>query len=138
MNKNIITGLAALFLLASASALALDTSEPVLCASIDVHECVDGGACSDVLPEDVNAPTFFRIDLKKQTVRVTKSGDPEEAANFDRLSGRYVLQGVDHGAPDDTDGVAWSIQIEEDTARLAATALTRQAAIIIFGACTEY
>ena len=37
MTKNIITGLAALFLLASASALALDTSEPVLCASTTPH-----------------------------------------------------------------------------------------------------
>lgn len=124
-------------LLTTGSANALDMDKPVLCASIDVYECVDGGGCSEVLPEEVDAPTFFRLDLKKQTIRVTRAAAPEKAANFAELDGRLVMQGVDRGASGDEDGVAWALQIEEDTARMVATAITRQAAITIFGACTE-
>ncbi len=86
-------------LLTTGSANALDMDKPVLCASIDVYECVDGGGCSEVLPEEVDAPTFFRLDLKKQTIRVTRAAAPEKAANFAELDGRLVMQGVDRRSP---------------------------------------
>ena len=42
-------GFTGLLLLFAGYALALDTSGSVLCASINVHECVDGGGCTEVL-----------------------------------------------------------------------------------------
>ncbi len=52
--------------------------------------------------------------------------------------GRTVLQGVDPGTPDLADGSGWTISIEDDTGRMTITAITRQAAVVIFGTCTEY
>ena len=126
-----------LALACSGTALALDSSAPILCASVDVHECVDGGRCKEVLPEDVSAPTFFRLDLKKQTVQVLKSEEANKAEHFEELDGRIVMQGVQDGRPDREDGAAWTLMVEQDTGRLVATAATRQAAVVIFGACTE-
>ncbi len=137
INKTIL-GFAALSLVTSGSAFGFETSEPILCASVDVYECVDGGTCTKVIPEAVNAPTFFRLDLKKETVQVTKAGGPNKATTFKHLEGRYVMQGVDEGQLRESDGIAWSIQVEEDTARFVATSITRQATITIFGACTEH
>ncbi len=65
-------GLALLFLLATGPAVALDKSAPLLCAVIDVNECVDGAGCREVLPEDVDVPTFFWINLKKEEIGTSK------------------------------------------------------------------
>jgi hypothetical protein len=123
--------------LLAGSATALDTSKPLLCASIDVNECVDGNGCSEVLAEEVDAPTFFRIDLGKKQVRVTKDGLPTKIEHLEEIEGRIVMQGVEEGNPDVNDGTGWTITIERDTARMVATATLHQAAIVIFGACTE-
>ncbi len=133
-----IVGLALLFFLATGSATALDKSEPLLCASIHVHECVDGAGCRAVLPEDVGAPTFFWIDLKKKEIRASKDEEATIIERMEDVEGRTVLQGADPGSPDFADGSGWTIMIEDDTGRMTGTAITRQAAVVIFGTCTEY
>ncbi|MCZ6854630.1 MAG: hypothetical protein O7G86_11995 [Gammaproteobacteria bacterium] len=119
------------------SALAIDTSNPILCASLDVNECVDGAGCREVLAEEVNAPTFFRIDMKKMEIRVTKDAQPTKIELSESLEGRIVMQGIEDGNPDVDDGTGWTISIEEDTGRMVATAAIRQGAVVIFGACIE-
>ena len=104
---------------------------------MDVHECVDGSGCQEVLPEAVNAPTFFRLDLKKKHLIVRKDEAPNKAEVSRDLDGRIVMQGVAEGGEASNGGVAWTVMVEHDTARMVATASTRQAAIVIFGACTE-
>lgn len=137
MNKLYRIGLALTGGLLFTGASALDTSGPLLCASIEVNECVDGSGCDAVLAEEVNAPTFFRIDMKKKQVRVTKDGPPTTIERVEEVDGRIVMQGVEDGSPNLEDGTGWTISIEKDTARMVATAATLQAAIVIFGACTE-
>ncbi len=137
MKKTLLISLAALSLSFAGSAMALDESAPILCASLDVMECVDGGKCRTVLPEDVNAPTFFRLNLENKQVAVSRDAKPNKAENFQKFDGRIVMQGVDTGDDDALDSVAWTIQVEEETARMVATAVLHQAAIVVFGACTE-
>ena len=137
MNKLIAISLACLALTLNGSALAFDTSAPILCASLKVHECVDGAGCREVLAEEVSAPTFFRLDLEEKTIKVLKSGKLNKAENYEEIDGRIVLQGVYDGQQDEVDSNAWTVMLEEDTGRLVVTAATRQAAVIIFGACTE-
>lgn len=52
-----ITGklISAVFLVtAGADVMALDTSQPLLCAVSQVQQCVDGAGCDLVLPEEVD------------------------------------------------------------------------------------
>ncbi len=133
-----IVGLALLFFLATGPAMALDKSEPLLCASIQVNECVDGAGCRAVLPEDVGAPTFFWIDLKKKEIRASKDEEATIIERMEDVEGRTVLQGADPGSTDPADGSGWTMTIEDDTGRMTSTAITRQAAVVIFGTCTEY
>ena len=128
---------ATLPLLFAGNVLALDLSETVLCASLNVHECVDGVGCNEVLAESVNAPTFFRVDLENEQLRITKSGDPTEVEHYERIAGRVIMQGVDAARQDAEQGVGWTVAIEEETGRMVATATIDQGAVVIFGACTE-
>ncbi len=130
--------LALLFLLATCPAVALDKSKPLLCAIIDVNECVDGAGCREVLPEDVDVPSFFWINLKKEEIGTSKDGETEQIDHVEDVEGRIVLQGADAGSADLADGSGWTISIEDDTGRMTSTAITRQAAVVIFGSCTEY
>ena len=127
-----------LLVLATGPVVALDKSEPLLCASIDVYECVDGAGCREVLPEDVNMPTFLWVNLKKKQISTSKDAEPTAIERIEETEGTTVLQGVDPGSSDLADGSGWTIEIEDGTGRMTSTAITRQAAVVIFGTCTEY
>jgi len=119
------------------SALAIDTSDPILCASLDVFECVDGAGCEEVLPEDVGAPTFLWVDIDDKEVRASVAGPPSRIDHIEEVEDRLVLQGVEDGRDDTNDGTGWTISIEQKTGRMVGTAAASHAAIVIFGACTE-
>jgi hypothetical protein len=138
MKKSTLVVFTFVFFLASAQGASVKESSPFLCASIDVQECIDGGKCERVLPEEVNAPVFFRVDIQEQTVGISKSGAPLSANHFEETPGRFILQGIDFESADvDSDSVAWTIVLEKETSRMVATAVITQAAIVIFGACTN-
>lgn len=124
-------------LLSAGSAWALDTSKPVLCASMQVNECIDGQGCEAVLPEEVNAPTFLRVDIRNKVIRILKDAPGSKIRSVSRIENRLVLQGAEDGNPKQPDGSGWTLSIENDTGRFVATAAILQGAIVIFGACTE-
>ena len=126
-----------LTLLAAGPAHAIDTSTPFLCATIQVHECIDGSACESVLPEDVNAPTFMRIDVKAKEIRVLRDAPPTKIRSIETIENRLVLQGAEDGNPRQPDGAGWTLSIENDSGRFVATATLLQGAVVMFGACTE-
>ena len=125
-------------LLSAGSAWALDTSKPFLCASMQVNECIDGRGCEAVLPEEVNAPTFLRVDVRNKVIRVLKDAPGTKIRSVSRIENRLVLQGAEDGNPRQPDGTGWTLSIENDTGRFVATAAVLQGAIVIFGACTEF
>jgi len=130
-----MAGLCAMFV--AGPALAIDTSTPFLCASMQVHECIDGSGCEAVLPEDVNAPTFMRVDVKGRSIVVLKDAPPSKIRSVTTIENRLILQGAEDGNPRQPDGTGWTLSIENDTGRFVATASLLQGAVVIFGACTE-
>lgn len=140
MSSKLIPALAALIaspLLAVPATAAFDESKELICASIQLDECVDGGDCHGVLPEEVNAPTFFRIDLRKKRLF---NGSTEGGAVIDhmgRLGRKLILQGVTPDAGPGDAGTGWTISLEPETSRFVAAVTTEQAAVVIFGACTQ-
>jgi hypothetical protein len=136
VTGRLLVGLIAM--LATASASAIDSSKPFLCASMQVHECIDGRGCEAVLPEDVAAPTFMRVNVRAKEIRVLKDAPPTKIRGVSRIEDRLVLQGAEDGNPNRPDGVGWTLSIENETGRFVATAAILQGAIVIFGACTEY
>ena len=137
MNNYCKTAVAAILAFASATVSAIDTSEPFLCASIQVNECIDGEGCQPVLPEEVNAPTFVRVDVKKKQLIVFDNVPPTKILSSTVVENRLILQGAEDGNPAQPDGTGWTMSIEEETGRFVGTAAVLQGAIVIFGACTE-
>ena len=135
--KRLIVTLAAGLVTLPAIAQELDTSKLILCAIRDVHECVDGTQCQEVLHEEVSAPTFLRINMRKKEVIVTDERPPSKIEHTGEVEGRIVMQGIEDGHADRPDGVGWTLSIEKATARMVISAAAAQAAIIGFGSCTE-
>jgi hypothetical protein len=121
----------------SSSAMAIDTGEPFLCASIQVNECVDGRGCESVLAESVNAPTFFRVDVKKKQINVYRDAPPSKVLAQSEVEGRLILMGAEDGSENQPDGTGWTLSIEQDSGRFVLAASVLQGAIVVFGACTE-
>jgi hypothetical protein len=137
--KRKITGLLLLTLSALLinTAAALNIREPFLCASIQVNECIDGRSCDPVLAEDVNAPTFFRVDVKDREIEVYRNAPPSKVLAQTEVEGRLVLSGAEDGNDQQPDGTGWTLSIEQDTGRFVLAATVLQGAIVVFGACTE-
>ena len=124
-------------LLTGSTAAAIDTSEPFLCAVTQVNECLDGFGCESVLPEMVNAPTFIWVDMKKKHIRTSINEKGSRIANQMTVDGRHVIQGAEDGNPNQIDGAAWSLSIEDETGRFVGAVALQQASVTLFGACTE-
>ncbi len=110
-----------------------DGSKPILCASLDVLECVDGLDCQMVAADEVDAPQFISIDLKHNKVQLDRSGQPRhpQLRNRENLNNRLVLQGV--GAET---GLGWTFSVDQDTGKFVLSASGDEVAFVIFGACT--
>lgn len=124
-------------LLLGSSAIAIDTSEPFLCAVAEVNECLDGFGCETILPEIVNAPTFIWVDVDKKRIRTNQNEAGSKIENRAAINGRLVLQGADQAIAENTGGAGWTLSIEDSTGRFVASIAIQQASISLFGSCTE-
>ena len=118
---------------ASLFAADFDGSKPMLCASLEVLECVDERNCETVAADDVDAPQFIAVDLKHKELKLDRSGRPQSAQlrNRENLNGRLVLQGVGTET-----GLGWTFSVDEETGRFVVSSVGDEVAFIIFGACT--
>ena len=117
-----------------------DGSKPLLCASMKVFECTAGEGCVEVLPEDINVPQFFRVDVKAGSISVTRADGVTKSTTIERterVDGKLILQGAEDGVKGVRDGLGWTVTIMEDTGKIILTASGDDVAFIIFGACTR-
>ena len=121
--------------IASASLYAadFDGSKPMLCASLDILECVDGRDCETVTADAVDAPQFITVDLKHNKLQLDRSGKSShpELRNRENLHDKLVLQGVGMET-----GLGWTFSVNQDTGKFVLSASGDEVAFIIFGACT--
>jgi hypothetical protein len=110
-----------------------DGSKPMLCASLDVLECVDGRGCDMVTAESVDAPQFITVDLKNKELKLNRSGRPQSAElrNRENLNGRLLVQGVGTET-----GLGWTLSVDEESGKFVISASGDKVAFVIFGACT--
>ena len=108
-----------------------DGSDSLLCASVEVYECTAGADCDPVTADSVDAPQFFSIDFRAETLTGSDGitdGEPSEISNVTLLGDQLILRGIDAT-------VAWTLSIAQVTGKLIAVATGDDAAFVIFGAC---
>ena len=122
-------GLLACVLLVSSSAAAedFDGSKPLLCAPVEVVDCVAGIPCVAGLPEQFGAPSFLRIDFGGKTV--TGPHAQARIASVQKSESQLLLQGVEIGH-------AFAIALDRATGHMTATLNDSTGAFVLFGSCT--
>ena len=123
----------------SAAANVFDGSEPLICALMDIAECLPGGECERVSAESVNAPRFFRIDFSANQMTTTREAGDAKTSPIERMESldeKLFLQGVEDGGEGVRDGLGWSLAIAQDSGKMVMTASGDEVGFVAFGACT--
>jgi hypothetical protein len=112
---------------ATASAAPVDGSKPLLCATIDAHDCDAGELCLRALPAELGAPQFLRIDFAKKTV---VGPERTTAIRFmDSGPQQILMQGTEMG-------FAWTIALDKAEGTMTVTLVNHEDTLVLFGACT--
>lgn len=116
-----------------------DGSRSLLCATMDVVECVPGGKCQRVTHDSINAPKFVIINFKENSMSipgVSKNRPPSKIERTESVDGKLILQGAEDGIEGVRDGLGWTIAISEETGDMVLSASGDQVGFVVFGACT--
>ena len=122
-----------------ASAGSFDGSEPLICASAEILECVPVEGCKPVAAESVDAPQFIRIDFKTNIMSSERADGGVRTSEIERsetVDGKLMLQGAEDGVEGVRDGLGWTLAIGQDTGKMSLTASGDAVGFVIFGACT--
>jgi hypothetical protein len=110
-----------------AGAADFDGSKPLICATMEAHDCDAGETCTRVLPDNLGLPQFIRIDFAKQAIVGPKRTTP--IRNIERSPDQILMQGTELG-------FAWTLAIETASGKLNASFVNAENAVAVFGACT--
>lgn len=112
---------------ALAAAADFDGSKPLICSTMEAHDCSAGDNCARGLPDSVGAPQFLRIDFVKQIIMGPKRSTPIKSIIKDK--DQLILQGVELN-------FGWTLAIDTETGALTSSIISHEAAVVVFGACT--
>ena len=138
MKNRLLSGLIMVASWGAANA-AFDGSQPLLCASANVIECLPMEGCHLVAAEAIGAPNFIRIDFTANTLTASGSGGGGNSSVIERsdiVDSKLILQGAEDGIEGVRDGIGWTLAIAQDTGKMVLTASGDEVAFTIFGACT--
>ncbi len=116
----------------AANAQGFDSSQPLICASMEAYDCGPGSDCVRGTADSIDAPQFIRLDFEQMVARATRAGGEERTAKIESMTreeGKLILQGVQLG-------LGWSMTIAQNGGAMTLTAAGDQVVFVIFGACT--
>jgi hypothetical protein len=104
-----------------------DGSKPLLCATVEAHDCAANESCVDGTPHELGAPSFLRVNVVKKEI----AGPQRTTAikTIEKTDGQLLLTGTELG-------LSWTLAIARDTGAMSATMVDRDAAHVLFGSCT--
>ncbi len=137
--KKIIISISFFLGLSATAAADFDGSDPLLCSVVTVNECVPGGSCEAVKNTDINAPDFFRVDVRKKSITGMSDGTERPSNKIESssvLGSSLFLQGKAKAVEDmPEDVLAWSVSVNQETGDMVLTASGDEVAFVIFGSC---
>jgi hypothetical protein len=116
-----------------------DGSRSLVCATMDVVECLPGGNCQRVTHDSINLPKFVILNFKEK--KISMPGDPKNRPptaieRTESVDGKLILQGAEDGIEGVRDGLGWTVAISEQTGDMVLTASGEEVGFVVFGACT--
>jgi len=118
----------AFFLSAGAPALAdFDGSEPLICATVEAHDCAADLSCVGGTPNAAGAPAFLRVDVAKKMI-----AGPQRTTTIkliERNERQLLLMGTELD-------LAWTMALDREDGAIAMTLVDHDGAFVLFGSCT--
>ena len=123
----LIAGAALALASGAAGAADFDGSKKLICAPVDVHECVEGSRCRSFTPRTAGAPEFLRVDVGAKQISGPKR--TTQIANVVKGDQQILLTGteLDWG---------WTLAIDSTDGAMTLTLADRDGAYVLFGSCT--
>ncbi len=115
-----------------------EIKDTVICATQEIHVCALYAGCARVMPPEINAPDFIKIDLKEMKLAARRYDGSYGTLKIDKktqLPKLLLLQGVNSEPEELKDGLAFSIAIQVDTGRMAGSATTTETVYSFLGTC---
>jgi hypothetical protein len=128
MTKKIGMALVGLIVAGVATAADFDGSKKLICAPVQVVDCVAGAECVKGIPDDFGAPAFMRVDVGGRKVSGPKT--TSEILSVDRSTERQLL------LTGREQGFGWTMAIDGESGAMVTTLTARSGAYTLFGNCT--
>ena len=115
-----------------------DGSKALICAAMDVVECLPGGECKRVLADEVDFPDFLQLSFKDKKIRAEQLGRKDLKTDIEHMKtidGKLILQGAEDGREGTKDGLGWTLSIDEESGKMVFSASGEGVAFVVFGAC---
>jgi hypothetical protein len=106
-----------------------DGTKQLLCASVEAIRCETGEPCEKGLPEEFGAPQFMTVDFAKKEIIGPKRTTAIRL--MEKTDEQITLQGFELG-------MGWTFALDRATGKMAVTLMGREAAFVVFGACTPF
>ena len=138
MKKLLLSAAAALLVLPGAVADEIDGKKTLICANVDISECVPGGECEAVTAASINDSNLLNVDFRRKTVGGAGADATRPAAEIgsqETAGGKIYLQGVDTDAETGR-GLAWTMVINQENGHMSMTASGDDVVFTVFGSCT--
>lgn len=104
-----------------------DGSKNLICAPVEVNECVAVDGCIRTVPSEVGAPAFVRIDFQQQAMVGPQRTSPIKAT--ERSEGQLLLMGTELG-------FGWTAALDPDTGAMVMSMTNGAGSFVFFGSCT--
>jgi hypothetical protein len=125
-----LAGFVAAGLLAAAGAVQagdFDGSKNLICAPVQVNDCVAVDGCIKTVPSEVGAPAFIRIDFQQQAMVGPKRTSPIKVT--EKSDEQLLLMGTELG-------FGWTVALDPESGEMVVTMTNGGGSFVFFGSCT--
>ena len=122
--------------MASVLAEPFDGKQPLLCSAFRLFECDLADGCNPATAQELGTSSSWTVDFRKKEFTGTNPNAlPNAIRHVELLDGKLFMTGVQDGLPDQRDGVAWSVSINNPDGVMTITAAGERVALVGLGSC---
>jgi len=131
-----LTLFATAFATTTTQAETFDGKRALLCSAFRMFECDLAGGCVPVSADELGISGSWNLDFRKKTLTGTNAtASTNTIDRSELLDGKLFLSGIQDGLPDERDGVAWSISINNPDGVMAMTVAGERVGYVGLGSC---
>lgn len=122
-----LAGMALLLATSAAQAGDFDGSKNLICAPVEVSDCVAVDGCTKTVPSEIGAPAFIRIDFGQQAMVGPNRTSPIKLT--EKSEQQLLLMGTELG-------YGWTVVLDQASGEMTVTMTNGAGSFVFFGSCT--